>query len=79
MSELEQSELHAETQRRLGEYLGELFDETSLFLDPETDHYYAEYGSTVIEISVGGEKGGPISPETSSRRLLRVESSSRDR
>lgn len=57
MSETAQSELHAETQSLLGEYLGELFDKESLFLDPETDHYYAEYGSTVIEISV--EDYGP--------------------
>lgn len=57
MSEIEQSELHAETQRRVGEYLSELFDEPNLFLDPETDHYYAEYGSTVLEVSV--EDYGP--------------------
>lgn len=57
MSEPQQSELHAETQSRVGEYLSELFEEPSLYLDPETDHYYAEYGSTVLEISV--EDYGP--------------------
>ncbi len=57
MSEPLQSELHAETQNRVGEYLSELFEEPSLFLDPETDHYYAEYGSTVLEVSV--EDYGP--------------------
>jgi len=53
----QQSELHAETQSRIGEYLSELFDEASLFLDPQNDHYYAEYGSTVLEVSV--EDYGP--------------------
>jgi len=55
MSEPQQSERQAETLERVGEYLGELFDDP--FLDPETDHYYVGYGSTVLEISV--EPYGP--------------------
>ncbi|MDH3403879.1 MAG: YbjN domain-containing protein [Acidobacteriota bacterium] len=55
MSEAQQAARQAETLRRVGEYLGELFDEP--FLDPETDHYYVGYGSTVLEISV--EPYGP--------------------
>jgi T3SS (YopN, CesT) and YbjN peptide-binding chaperone 1 len=52
MSEADQPQLQAETLERVGEYLGELFDDTSLFLDPETLHYYAQYGSTILEVSV---------------------------
>jgi hypothetical protein len=50
MSEPQQSERRAETLRQVGEYLGELFDEP--FLDPETEHYYVGYGTTVLEVSV---------------------------
>ena len=56
MSEAKQSARGAETLGRVGEYLGELFDEP--FLDPETDHYYVGYGSTVLEVSVD-----PYGPE----------------
>ncbi|MCZ6508676.1 MAG: hypothetical protein O7A04_11610, partial [Acidobacteria bacterium] len=55
MSEKDQPARQAETLERVGEYLGELFDEP--FLDPETDHYYVGYGSTVLEVSV--EPYGP--------------------
>ncbi len=55
MSEARQSVKRAETQERVGEYLKELFDDP--FLDPETDHYYVGYGSTVLEVSV--EPYGP--------------------
>jgi hypothetical protein len=35
---------------KLKEYLGELFDEP--YYDPENDHFYVRYGTTVLEISV---------------------------
>ncbi len=44
-----------ETFGRLKEYLGELFEEP--FHDPESDHFYVRYGTTVLEISV--EPYGP--------------------
>ena len=44
-----------ETFQRLKEYLGELFEEP--FHDPESDHFYVRYGTTVLEISV--EPYGP--------------------
>jgi Putative bacterial sensory transduction regulator len=47
--ELEQ-DVRAETFDRLKEYLSELFEEP--FHDPETDHFYVRYGTTVLEISV---------------------------
>ncbi len=50
-------EVHAETYNRLKEYLSELFDEP--YHDPDTDHFYVRYGTTVLEISVepyGGEE-----------------------
>jgi len=48
-------EVHEETFHKLREYLNELFDEP--FHDPESDHFYVRYGSTVLEISV--EPYGP--------------------
>lgn len=42
--------VHQETFEKLEEYLGELFDEP--YHDPENDHFYVRYGSTVLEISV---------------------------
>ena len=42
--------VHRETFDKLEEYLGELFDEP--YHDPENDHFYVRYGSTVLEISV---------------------------
>lgn len=42
--------VHEETYRKLKEYLGELFDEP--YHDPENDHFYVRYGTTVLEISV---------------------------
>ena len=42
--------IHRETFDKLEEYLGELFDEP--YHDPENDHFYVRYGSTVLEISV---------------------------
>lgn len=42
--------VHQETFDKLKEYLGELFEEP--FHDPENDHFYVRYGSTVLEISV---------------------------
>ena len=47
--------VHQETFAKLEEYLGELFDEP--YHDPENDHFYVRYGSTVLEISV--EPYGP--------------------
>jgi T3SS (YopN, CesT) and YbjN peptide-binding chaperone 1 len=62
MSEPEQSERRAETLHRVGEYLGELFDDP--FLDPETEHYYVGFGSTVLEVSVD-----PYGPEETIVRI----------
>jgi type III secretion system-like peptide-binding chaperone len=42
--------VHQETFEKLEEYLGELFDEP--YHDPENDHFYVRYGTTVLEISV---------------------------
>ncbi|MDP9120364.1 MAG: YbjN domain-containing protein [Acidobacteriota bacterium] len=42
--------IHEETFHKLKEYLNELLDEP--YHDPENDHYYVRYGSTVLEISV---------------------------
>ncbi|HVR99925.1 MAG TPA: hypothetical protein VMW27_25090, partial [Thermoanaerobaculia bacterium] len=39
-----------ETFERLREYLGELFEDP--YHDPENDHFYVRYGTTVLEISV---------------------------
>ena len=39
-----------ETFEKLEEYLGELFEEP--YHDPENDHFYVRYGTTVLEISV---------------------------
>lgn len=44
-----------ETFRKVKEYLGELFEEP--YHDPENDHFYVRYGTTVLEISV--EPYGP--------------------
>jgi hypothetical protein len=44
------SPVHAETYDKLKEYLGELFDEP--YHDPDTDHFYVRYGTTVLELSV---------------------------
>jgi hypothetical protein len=45
-----ESPVHQETFDKLKEYLGELFEEP--YHDPENDHFYVRYGSTVLEISV---------------------------
>lgn len=45
-----ESPAHEETFQKLKEYLGELFDEP--YHDPENDHFYVRYGTTVLEISV---------------------------
>jgi hypothetical protein len=54
---MSENPVHRETFDKLEEYLGELFDEP--YHDPENDHFYVRYGSTVLEISVepyGGEE-----------------------
>jgi T3SS (YopN, CesT) and YbjN peptide-binding chaperone 1 len=43
-------EAHAETYRRVAEYLPEFFDDP--FHDQENGHFYVRYGSTVLEVSV---------------------------
>lgn len=48
-------EVQAETFRKVKEYLGELFEEP--YHDPENDHFYVRYGTTVLEIAV--EPYGP--------------------
>jgi hypothetical protein len=45
-----ESPVHQETFNKLREYLGELFEEP--YHDPDNDHFYVRYGSTVLEISV---------------------------
>src|SRR3954470_7857445 len=50
-----ESPVQHETFYKLKEYLGELFEEP--YHDPENDHFYVRYGSTVLEISV--EPYGP--------------------
>jgi hypothetical protein len=45
-----ENEVHEETFNRLQEYLGELFEEP--YHDPDNDHFYVRYGTTVLEISV---------------------------
>lgn len=37
------------THHKLVEYLKELFED--FYLDPENDHFYVQYGSTILEIS----------------------------
>ena len=52
-----ENEVHEETFNRLQEYLDELFEEP--YHDPDNDHFYVRYGTTVLEISVqayGGEE-----------------------
>ena len=44
-----------ETFNKVQEYLGELFEDP--YHDPENDHFYVRYGTTVLEISV--EPHGP--------------------
>ena len=48
-------EVQEQTFYRVEEYLRELFDEP--YHEPETDHFYVRYGTTVLEISV--EPYGP--------------------
>jgi len=50
VSNMFESPVHQETFNKLKEYLGELFEEP--YHDPENDHFYVRYGSTVLEISV---------------------------
>lgn len=50
-----QSRVQKETFDKVREYLGELFEDP--FHDPESDHFYVRYGTTVLEISV--EPYGP--------------------
>jgi len=45
-----QNKLYRETFDKVQEYLGELFEDP--FHDPENDHFYVRYGTTVLEISV---------------------------
>jgi hypothetical protein len=47
---MSESPAHQETFHKLKEYLGELFDDP--YHDPENDHFYVRYGTTVLEISV---------------------------
>jgi hypothetical protein len=50
-----------ETFHKLKEYLSELFDEP--YYDPENNHFYVRYGTTVLEISVDpyGEEESVVS------------------
>lgn len=52
-----------ETFRKVREYLGELFEDP--YHDPENDHFYVRYGTTVLEISVE-----PHGPEESIVRIM---------
>ena len=49
-------EIQEETFHKVKEYLSDLFEEPP-YHDPETDHFYVRYGTTVLEISV--EPYGP--------------------
>lgn len=49
------NKVQEETHEKLAEYLKELFDDP--FLDPENNHFYVRYGSTVLEVS--NEPYGP--------------------
>ena len=51
-------ELQEETFHKVREYLSDLFEEP--YHDPENDHFYVRYGTTVLEISVE-----PYGPEES--------------
>lgn len=42
--------IHEEVHRKVGEYLGELFDQP--VREEEDGHFYVRYGTTVLEISV---------------------------
>ncbi len=48
-------EVQEETFKKVKEYLGELFEEP--YHDPDNDHFYVRYGTTVLEIAV--EPYGP--------------------
>lgn len=48
-------EVQEETFKKVKEYLGELFEEP--YHDPENNHFYVRYGTTVLEIAV--EPYGP--------------------
>lgn len=50
------NQVQEETHDKLSEYLKELFEDP--FLDPENNHFYVRYGSTVLEIS-----NDPYGPE----------------
>lgn len=50
-----QSDNHDNVFEQVETYLEELFED--IYHDPETDHFYVRYGSTVVEISV--EPYGP--------------------
>ena len=56
-------DLHRETHEKLGQYLGDFFDQP--FRDPDDGHFYVTYGSTVLEISVD-----PYGPEETIVRLV---------
>ena len=43
-------EVQEETFKKVKEYLGELFEEP--YHDPENNHFYVRYGTTVLEIAV---------------------------
>jgi len=49
-------EIQEETFNKVREYLNDLFEEPP-YVDPETQHFYVRYGTTVLEISV--EPYGP--------------------
>jgi len=51
-------EVQEQTFHKVKEYLSELFEEP--YHDPENDHFYVRYGTTVLEISVE-----PYGPEES--------------
>jgi hypothetical protein len=44
-------QIHEETFFKVKDYLSDLFDEEP-YHDPENDHFYVRYGTTVLEISV---------------------------
>ncbi len=50
-----ENEIQQETHAKLEEYLSELFEDA--YHDPENNHFYVRYGTTVLEISI--EPYGP--------------------
>lgn len=60
-----ENQIQAETHAKLERYLSELFEEADNYLDPESNHFYVSYGTTVLEIS-----NEPYGPEESAVTIM---------